>query len=89
MKSVKTEKFKKAFDKLPIAIQGKAWLTYNIWKSNHYHPKLHFKRIHSGKPIYSVRIGLSYRALGVIQEDAIIWFWIGSHEDYNNLISQL
>ncbi len=38
MKSVKTGKFKKAFEKLPIEIQGKAWLTYHLWKSNHYIP---------------------------------------------------
>ncbi len=89
MKSVKTDKFKKSFDKLPKDVQGKAYITYHLWKSNHYHPKLHFKRIHSSKPIYSVRVGLSYRALGIIEDNTIIWFWIGSHEDYNNLISHL
>ena len=49
----------------------------------------HFKQVHSQQHIYSVKVGLSYRALGIIQNDTIIWFWIGSHEDYNNLIAQL
>ncbi len=40
-------------------------------------------------PIYSVRIGLDYRALGVREGDDIVWFWIGSHADYDRLVSQL
>ncbi|MEJ7680003.1 MAG: hypothetical protein WKG06_19525 [Segetibacter sp.] len=50
---------------------------------------LHFKQVHHQQPIYSVRVGLSYRALGIKQEETMIWFWIGSHEDYNKLIVQL
>ena len=57
-------------------------------KLNNHHPGLHFKQIHYTKQIFSVRIGFSYRALGIIENDTIIWFWIGSHEDYNNLITQ-
>jgi hypothetical protein len=32
-----------------------------------------------------------YRALGVWykQSDTIVWFWIGSHEAYNNIIRRL
>jgi len=35
--------------------------------------------------VWSVRIGRSYRALGKRTDaDTIVWYWIGSHEDYNN-----
>ena len=44
---------------------------------------------HSTRPIYSVRIGLGYRALGVREADEIVWFWIGSHADYDQLLSDL
>ncbi|MGH9395588.1 MAG: hypothetical protein ACRD18_01885 [Terriglobia bacterium] len=37
------------------------------------------------KPIYSVRISLGWRAIGIRKEDTMIWYWIGSH--YDNLIS--
>ena len=84
-----TNRFRKAFDKLPKEIQERARSAYKSWKSDPNHPSLHFKQIHSQQSIYSVRVGLSYRALGVRQEDTIIWFWIGSHEDYNNLIAEL
>jgi hypothetical protein len=89
LKSVTTDRFRKAFNKLPQHIQKRARQSYLLWRSNSNHPSLHFKQIHNEQPIYSVRVSLSYRAIGVIEEDTIIWFWIGSHEDYNNLISQL
>ncbi len=89
MKSVTTERFRKAFDKLPKELQERARSAYQQWKQNHNHPSLHFKQIYKQQPIYSVRVGLSYRALGIQEEDTIVWFWIGSHEDYNNLIAQL
>ena len=89
MKSVTTDRFRNAFAKLPKNIQEKARESYQLWKQNNNYPGLHFKQVHNQKHIYSVRVGLSYRALGIIQKDTIIWFWIGSHEDYNNLIAQL
>jgi hypothetical protein len=89
LKSVTTDRFRKAFAKLPKNIQEKARGSYQLWKQNNNHPSLHFKQVHSQQQIYSIRVGLSYRALGVIENDTIIWFWIGSHEEYNNLITQL
>jgi hypothetical protein len=34
-------------------------------------------------------VGLSHRALGIKEKETMIWFWIGSHEDYDKLISEL
>jgi hypothetical protein len=42
--------------------------------------------VHANEPIMSVRVGLGYRALGVMHRDDIIWFWIGSHADYDRLV---
>jgi hypothetical protein len=36
--------------------------------------------------IYSARIGLEYRALAVRKKDRIIWYWIGSHAEYDRII---
>lgn len=76
-------------NKLPADVQQRARQAYNLWKQNNNHPGLHFKQVHDREPIYSVRIGLSYRALGVKKDDTMIWFWIGSHEEYNNLVADL
>ena len=44
------------------------------------------KGVHSDPPTYSVRVGIGYRAVGVVDADTVIWFWIGSHSDYDKLI---
>lgn len=89
LKSVTTERFRKAFANLPKEFQERARKSYNLWKQDHYYPGLHFKQVHAQQQIYSVRVGLSYRALGIKQGDTMIWFWIGSHEEYNNIIAQV
>mgnify|MGYP006921590641 CR=1 FL=1 len=47
---------------------------------------LRFKPIH--KTLYSARVTKGYRTLGIRDNDTIIWFWIGSHADYDKLISR-
>lgn len=89
MKSVTSTSFSKAFEKLPQEVQQKARRTYLTWKENPYHPSLHYKQIHETQPIFSVRVSLSYRALGILEGDTMIWFWIGSHEEYNVLLKQI
>jgi mRNA-degrading endonuclease RelE of RelBE toxin-antitoxin system len=84
-----TERFRKAFKALPKHIQRQAREAYGRFKQDPYHPSLRFKQVHPVKPIYSVRISRDYRALGVLEGDEIIWFWIGSHAGYNRLLSQL
>ncbi|PSR05097.1 MAG: hypothetical protein BRD50_01855 [Bacteroidetes bacterium SW_11_45_7] len=88
-RSVTTDRFRKAFAKLPSHVQEKARSTYRLWREDPQHPSLQFKQVHASEPIYSVRIGLGYRALGVLQNDRMIWFWIGSHESYNEMIKRL
>ena len=53
------------------------------------HPGLRFKQVHPTLPIYSVRVSLDYRALGVREGDSVIWFWIGSHSEYERLLASV
>jgi hypothetical protein len=89
MQSQTTSRFWKSFNALPPTIQEKARKAFELWSKNSNHPSLHFKKIHSVDPIYSVRIDLQYRALGIKDEHVLVWFWIGTHEEYNNLISEI
>jgi hypothetical protein len=50
---------------------------------------LQFKRLRADRQTYSIRIGLGYRALGTRFDDALVWYWIGPHAEYDRLISQL
>ncbi len=47
------------------------------------------KRVHSKMPIFSVRITKDYRAVGIQKDGEMIWFWIGSHGDYEKLLRQI
>lgn len=69
---------------LPTAIQTLADRAFALLKTDLKHPSLHFKKVDR---FWSVRVGLHYRALGTEVEDGVLWFWIGSHADYDDLIS--
>ena len=74
MQSVTTEKFRECYKKLPKPIKEQTRIAYSLWRQSPYHPSLHFKLIHQNQAIYSVRIGLKWRALGIKKEDTLIWF---------------
>lgn len=78
--------FWRSYRELPPAIQKLADKNYALLRSDPTHPSLHFKKIGARKTLWSVRIGIGYRALGVAKPDGIYWFWIGSHADYDRLI---
>jgi hypothetical protein len=86
MKSRATARFWKAYDRLPPTIQESADSAYLIWRDNPYYPSLQFKRVHTELPIYSVRVGRGFRALGLLEGDTIIWYWIGGHDEYVRLL---
>ena len=89
MKSRTTKRFREAFRLLPQTVKCQARKAYRFFRQNPYHPSLHFKSVHPSKPIYSVRISRDYRAIGILDGNEIVWFWIGSHTDYDELLSRL
>jgi plasmid maintenance system killer protein len=58
---------------------------YRRFRTNPGHPGLHFKKLEGEQNIYSVRIGLNYRALAVVEGSRAVWYWIGDHETYDRL----
>jgi hypothetical protein len=86
MNSRLTEGFVACFQRLPPEIKELARKNYRLWRANPAHPSLQFKRVSKKEPIYSVRVGAHYRAVGLLEGDAITWFWIGTHADYDLLL---
>jgi hypothetical protein len=86
MLSHTTARFREAFAKLPTEVQRSAKRAFALWQNNPFHKSLRFKQIHPVQPIYSVRVGLYYRAIGIKENDTMIWFWIGTHADYDGMI---
>jgi hypothetical protein len=84
MKSVARPEFWRLFDALPTELQERARTCFDLWKTNPSHPSLRFKKVGA---YWSIRIGLHYRALAVVHDDVAIWFWIGSHDEYERLLA--
>jgi hypothetical protein len=68
---------------LPLPVRKLADANYELLKRDPRHPSLQFKKV--GR-YWSVRVGLRYRALAVEVDDGYLWFWIGSHADYDKMI---
>ncbi|MGH8568625.1 MAG: hypothetical protein ACREXU_11570 [Gammaproteobacteria bacterium] len=75
--------FWKRYEALPETVRQLAEKQFQLLKSNPRHPSLHFKRI--GR-FHSVRVGAHYRALAVDVEDGVLWFWIGTHAEYDRVV---
>ena len=83
LKHFASSAFWDCYRKLSPSIQELADAHFPLLKENPSHPSLHFKKI--GK-YRSVRIGIHYRALAVEMQDGPLWFWIGSHADYDRIL---
>jgi hypothetical protein len=83
VKHLTTPQFWQLYRQLPEAVQQLADKNYELLKADPQHPSLHFKRI---EDFWSVRVGAHYRALGFDHEGSVLWFWIGSHAEYDKIV---
>ena len=74
--------FWRCHDALPAHVRELADKNFALLKVDPRHPSLHFK--HVGR-YRSVRVGYHYRALGIDVQDGVLWFWIGTHAEYDAL----
>lgn len=70
-------------DALPEGVQCLARKNYDLLETDQAHPSLSFKKV--GR-YWSVRVGLSYRALAVEDGSDFTWVWIGEHDKYDQMI---
>ena len=88
MRSRTTTQFRKSFAGLPKQVQEQTRAAYRQFKENSKHPSLRFKKVQPELPIYSARVSKNYRAVGQLEGDTVIWVWVGSHSEYDKLLSQ-
>jgi len=81
-----TPEFWDHYRKLPGRIQEKADQKFELLQNDPSHPSLHFKKVTD--ELWSVRVGLDYRALGTAVDGTVVWFWIGHHADYDRILSR-
>ena len=82
-----TREFREAFALLPNDARRQAQRAYGLFRADPRHPSLRFKKVDEESNVYSVRIGLGYRALGVMEGSTVVWFWIGSHAECDRLLA--
>lgn len=82
MKSATLPSFWKAYSSLDEQTKRRAQRAYQLWSDDPFYPSLHFKCINSQENIWSARASLAVRALGVMDDNTVTWFWIGNHDDY-------
>ncbi len=79
-------RFWRCYRQLPNDVQRLADRCDELLRQDYRHPSLHFKKV--GR-FWSVRVGLHYRAVAVEHEADLVWFWIGSHADYDKLLGHM
>lgn len=90
MKSRRTKRFHDLYDALPERVRHDADTAYEQFTATPNYPGLNFERIQGSKaPLFSARVNEQYRVLGRGEgDDTIVWFWIGTHQDYDKLLNQ-
>jgi hypothetical protein len=74
VKSRATPRFWAAYRELPPEIREAARKAYRLFRGDIRYPSLQFKKVHDREPIYSVRVPLGCRALGLLDDTEIVWF---------------
>lgn len=67
---------------LPPEVRVLADKAFALLKQNPRHPSLRFKKLGNH---WSARVGAHYRALAVQVPDGFLWFWIGTHAEYDQV----
>jgi hypothetical protein len=75
--------FWERYRRLPKEIRGVADKAFALLKQDERHPSLHLKKV--GR-FWSARVGSRYRALAVESGATLVWFWIGTHAEYDGLV---
>ena len=70
-------------NRLPIAVRQLADKCSLLMKQDPQHPSICLKKVGQ---YYAARVVLHYRALAVETPDGLIWFWVGSHAEYDQII---
>lgn len=80
-----TSKLWRFYSELPKEVRDLADENFELLKRDSRHPSLHFKKV--GR-FWSARIGIHYRAIAVEDSGDMVWFWIGHHSDYDQIVAK-
>jgi hypothetical protein len=78
-------RFWEHYTQLPTEVQKQADKAFEQLKADPRHPSLHFKKV---GVFWSARVSQDYRAVAVQKGDDLVWFWIGAHDGYEEVIAR-
>lgn len=85
MKHFATPEFWAHYRRLPDEVRQLADKNFALLRQSSQHPSLRLKKV----GIYwSARVGLHYRALAKERTEGLVWFWIGHHTEYEQVLKQ-
>jgi hypothetical protein len=80
-----TPSFWRALARLNSNDRDAARRSFRLFVENPAHNSLHFKKLAGHADLWSVRVNLNVRAVAQRDGDTLMWVWIGSHADFDNL----
>lgn len=83
MNSLAVPSFWKLYRALPATVRRQARDAFQLFRHNPAHPGLSFERLRNDPHLWSVRVSRNYRVVGRKHEDTMIWFWIGTHAEFD------
>ena len=90
----RTKKFRDQFDKLPESIRKLAKEAFKAFQRDQFSPALRNHELEDSQKgrhrngSRAVSVNFRYRAIYVVADNVNEWYWIGSHEDYNDFIGK-
>lgn len=89
MRSKRTRQLRTLFAAFAMSAQREANEAYRRFRDDPTHPSVRFKPVRTRGPVYAARIGLHYRALALRRPDYWLWFWIGTHAEYDKRLTHI
>ncbi len=89
--NIRTQRFKQLFVQLPEHVQELAKVQFERFRQNPAHPSLRLHQLHWNRRSsllpnsWSVTVGMQYRVIFCIRGNVNVWYWIGTHADYDQL----
>ncbi|HMO53930.1 MAG TPA: hypothetical protein PJ994_05455, partial [Tepidiformaceae bacterium] len=73
----------------PQWVRQQALLDYDLFATDPFHPSLQFKQVGRRDGVWSIRVGAHHRALAWRIGEEVVWFWIGTHAEYDQILRRL
>lgn len=85
MKSSKTTSFRSRFEALSLATRALVRKNFQLWLRDSRPPSIQFKKV--GRYL-SARVGNDFPARAIMTGKRVDWFWIGRHDEYEQIIGR-